>query len=113
MWKEFDTNFKYHATYEQGLRRFGTPQARKYFSFGFIRNPWERIYSLFCKHVNNSPVDTSKGFKHWMFDETRTDSQRHKQPAMFFLKGVDYVAKYEDFEKEWDIIFERIGMNGI
>ena len=36
--------------------------------------------------------------------------QRHKQPAMFFLEGVDHIASYEDFEGEWDYIFERIGI---
>jgi len=113
MWKQWDKKIKKHMTYRQCQSRFGRLHRngyKSYFKFGFIRNPWERVNSLFWKHVKNSPVDTSKGFKHWMFDESRTDSQRHKQPAMYFLEGVDYVARYENFEKEWDYIFARIGL---
>jgi hypothetical protein len=108
MWKQWDKGDRTHTTYPQLLKRFPKRNFHQYFKFGFIRNPWERVYSLYCKHVKNSPVDTSKGFKHWMFDETRTDSQRHKQSAMYFLNGVDYIAKYENFEQEWDYIFEKI-----
>ena len=114
MWKQYEhphRKVKYHARLNEGIKRFADGRnVNDYFSFGFIRNPWERVYSLFCKHVNKSPVDTSRGFKHWMFDKTRTDSQRHKQPAMFFLQNADYIAKYENFEEEWDIIFEKIGI---
>lgn len=111
MWSGYERGYKAHATLEQGKRRFAQGKnLDNYFKFGFMRNPWERVYSLFCKHVKNSPVDTSKGFKYWMFDESRTDSCRHKQSAMFFLEGVDYIAKYENFEEEWDIIFDKIGL---
>lgn len=107
MWKKWDPGLRRHTTYQQAKRRFS---GKNYFSFGFIRNPWERIYSSYWKHVKHSTVDTSKGFKFWMFDESRTDSKRHKQPAMYFLKGVDYIARYENFEKEWDYIFNHIGL---
>lgn len=111
MWSKWDQGHRTHTTYPQVVRRFaGGRDLSKYFKFGFMRTPWERVYSLFCKHVKNSPVDTSKGFKHWMFDESRTDSQRHKQSAMHFLDGVDYIAKYENFNDEWDYIFDRIGI---
>ncbi len=101
---------KQHMTYKETTKTFKELNFNEYFTFGFMRNPWERIYSLFCKHVNNSPVDTSKGFKYWMFDESRTDSQRHKQSAMYFLKGVDYIARFENFEQEWDYIFDKVGL---
>lgn len=111
MWADKFEAHKSHTTFKNGVKRFGKGRTfEDYFRFGFIRNPWERVYSLFWKHVKNSPLDTSRGFKHWMFDETRTDSQRHKESAMHYLKGVNYIAKFENFEEEWDIIFEKIGL---
>ena len=111
MWKKWDGGHRTHTTYQEVKQRFRRGRdLSKYFTFGFIRNPWERVYSLFWKHVKNSPVDTSRGFKYWMFDESRTDSKRHKQPALHFLKGVDYIARYENFGKEWDYIFEHVGL---
>ena len=108
MWKHWDKGDRTHTTYPMLLKKFPNRAFNQYFKFGFMRNPWERVYSLFCKHVKNSPVDTSKGFKYWMFDESRTDSNRHKQSAMHFLKGVDHVARYENFEEEWDYIFDKV-----
>ncbi len=110
MWKRWHNGEKKHTTYPELVKQFPTRAFHQYFKFGFIRNPWERVYSMFCKHNRQDSVDTSKGFKHWMFDEERTDSQRHKQSAFYFLKGVDHVAVYENFEQEWDYIFETIGI---
>ena len=111
MWSNQFEAHKSHVTFKDGVRRFGKGRTfDDYFKFGFIRNPWERVYSLFCKHVKQSPVDTSHGFKYWMFDQRRTDSHRDRQSAMYYLKGVDYVAKFENFEEEWDKIFDKINL---
>ncbi len=102
---------KQHMTYEETTKTFKELNFNEYFTFGFIRNPWERVYSLFCKHVSDGVA--SKGFKYWMFDESRTDSKRHKQSAIYFLQGVDYIARFEDFEQEWDYIFDKIGLTRV
>lgn len=105
MWKKYDSYIKfYHMTLKDNIKQ----DINSYFKFGFIRNPYERIYSIFCKHNKESKVNTSNGFKYWMFDTDRTDNRHDKLSAMYFLDGVDYIAKYENFEKEWDYIFEQI-----
>jgi len=82
----------------------------RYFKFGFIRNPWDRVYSLYCKHREQSDINCKKGFKYWLFDELQLHQQFQKRPAWHFLRGVDYVARFESFEKEWDYIFDKVGM---
>jgi len=104
-----DVIFSTHATCNDFMT-FAKAQGEEYFKFGFIRNPWERVYSIFCKHVKKSKVYTSKGFKYWLFDIHLRNDKHRKQPAFHYLKGVDYIARYEDFDNEWKYLLERIEM---
>lgn len=84
-----------------------------YFSFGFMRNPWDRLYScyregLYGWNKNHLPKHeiASKGFKYYLLNKTGCFSK----PAMYFLKGCTYIANFDNFQDEWNTIFDKIGL---
>ena len=112
MWSNTGTKYRQHMTYKQATKQLSI-NFDDYFKFGFIRNPWERVFSLYCKHEQTTPALTKGGFKVWMFNEKRPDSQRHKQSALSMIGGVDHIACFENFEQEWDFIFDKIGLTRV
>lgn len=87
-----------------------------YFSFGFLRNPWSRLYSCFReiefnwnKYHNERNRFVKKGFKYFLLEA------RHplKAPGMYFVEGCSYIAKYEDFQTEWNYIFDKINISRV
>ena len=89
--------------FELHIPRRETPET--YFSFGIIRNPWERMYSCYCRQ---RVFEKYQGisFKRWL-DIVARDNVG--QSAMYFLTGCDYIGRFEDLQASWDEILRRIG----
>lgn len=86
----------------------------EYFSFGFIRNPWERIYSMYRASVKYHGIEEKRGitsFKQYLYEYNHQNMWRHKKSALKQLKGVDYIARFENLDEEWNYIFNRVGMD--
>lgn len=88
----------------------------EYFTFGSIRNPWERMLSTY-RYLN--PDDES--FSTWL---TTTARRRFENGHYFFRSQVDFlcdqdgqvivdqVIRLEDFPEAFDAVRERIGLPG-
>lgn len=82
-----------------------------YFSFGFVRNPWDRMVSLyeFClRKPKANPSYILDGFKKSLirgFDLGQRD-------AMFYLDGCSYIGRMETMQKDFDHICKTIGCGG-
>ncbi|MVA56072.1 hypothetical protein GOZ88_08095 [Agrobacterium vitis] len=101
------------------------------YSFGFVRNPWDRmvsLYSFLCQKRLQSyecPVYQQHirdiGFKSWLLEDSyysRHDEhwpeeilpplQRRSQ--MFWLSGCDYIGTMENIDSDFRKIRKKIGM---
>jgi len=79
----------------------------RYFSFGFVRNPWGRMYSLYRRQK------VMPKYKHVVFKEyllERLKGNHVENCAMWFLSGCDFIGRYENLQADWDYILNRIGM---
>lgn len=105
--------------------------ARGFFTFGFIRNPWDRMVSLYhflCQKTfrttDNFRQDEVRaaGFKMWLMDgdfmmqedylalgepwvvggvATHLLPPMQRRPQMFWLSEVDYIGRVESIEEDW------------
>lgn len=101
------------------------------FRFGFVRNPWDRMVSLYhylCqktfKHTDNfrQPEVRAAGFKGWLMDhefymqedylpagecwvvggrDTKSMKPMQQRPQMFWLDGCDFIGRFEGLAKDF------------
>lgn len=93
-----------------------------YYKFGFVRNPWERIfswYSLLHKWDKLSLEEEKLRFENYLFNEL---SEIEKEDPNFFFNQLDYfknengvlevdrIGRYERYDKDFEIICKEIGL---
>lgn len=88
-----------------------------YFSFGFLRNHWERLYSSYqllnrkWKNTKKSHFEfASKSFKHFLLEDNVPNLKR---PGMYFVKGCTFIGKFENFDNDWKYIFNQLSVDNI
>ncbi len=108
------------------------------FAFGFVRNPWERMVSLYhflCqktfKHTDNfnQPEVRAAGFKRWLLEHEFYMQEDYlpngecwvvggygelppmqRRPQLWWLDGCDYIGRCEHLQKDFNRVCERIGI---
>jgi len=89
----------------------------EFFTFGFVRNPWDHFVSLYkwCKKHKNPK--TSKGFNFFLNDQYRnkynclSDWGFTTQSDRLYENGekiVNFIGKYENIEQEFELICKNI-----
>ena len=108
------------------------PYVGKYFSFCFVRNPWDRFVSAYCylsKGGANTPADKKackmyiepyKTFKDAVMniDDNKGNLfvQQHFAPQRDFVLdlhdniAVDFIGKFENMDADFKTICDKIGL---
>ena len=75
-----------------------------YFKFTFVRNPWDRLVSAYqySKRFGNTT-----DFKEWIVD---IDLNHKYGPQYDFVKGCDFIGKFENLEEDFNIVCDKIGI---
>jgi len=95
-----------------------------YFTFTFVRNPWDRLVSAYCYLMqggrNRFDVqDKLKYLGNCSFRECvlRLDDireQQHFQYMSYWLpRHVDFVGKFERLQEDFNVVCDRIGLKHI
>lgn len=86
-----------------------------YFKFGFVRNPWDRVVSLYQRKKVHGQA-TFADFVHWIrnaSDTCRYPREHENQLDWFTDENgeviVDYIGKFETLAEDWSKIRRRIG----
>ena len=83
-----------------------------YFKFAFVRNPWDRVVSWynFSMKIKNSDKDrniTGKDFLSFIL-EFQNIWGNEQQNQYNFTKCCDFIGRYENLQKDFDIICDKI-----
>lgn len=110
-------NFKKSPEYPLHIPFKDLPNYPDYFSFGFTRNPWARMHSLWkfenCNGEDIYPCD----FKEYLLEISKNrwygcgnnlSTPWNKMSSLWWLKGVDYIGRFEHMQDEWNFIFDII-----
>ncbi len=95
---------------------------KKYFKFGFVRNPWDRVVSLYLRKegIQMSKEMSFPEFVHWIQNSSDTSihPSKHKNQLDWFLSDnqeleVDFIGKFENINKDWQFISNKLGITNI
>ena len=102
------------------LARHNFYDKEKFFSFAFVRNPYDRFYSAFKMlatewTVKNLPrkryVNKLDDFVHAVCNKHFGDNHTRKQSSFIPVDidpHVNFIGRYENFEKDWFTLQEKI-----
>ena len=102
---------------------------KKYFTFAFVRNPWERMWSLYNFNLERKGLyhdDTGSGFDDFLmnkkkfhpwaqhFRDANLPIQRRPQVDWLVDKDgellVDYVGRYETLNADFGFVCRKLGL---
>jgi hypothetical protein len=108
----------------------------EYFKFGMVRNPWDRLVSVYHDFLNvrngkgrimnysglitkeDTIYNKSNGFEDFCFKFSKSDwvNEHHHRPQWDYLTidgkiAVDFVGRFENVGRDWKIICENIGVD--
>lgn len=99
---------------EIGRRKFKT-----YFKFGFVRNPWDRVVSLYERTEPLQMKDKMifEEFVDWIEFSSSTciHSSPHRYQLDWFVDGsgtllADFIGRFETLEADWTTVAQRLGI---
>ncbi len=123
-----ETREKFISEYKQKhtniINRFFKNRAAKskweeYFKFGFVRNPWDRVVSLYLRKegIQMAGKMNFDEFVHWIQNSSDTSihPSKHKNQLDWFLDtngklAVDYIGKFETLDEDWRVISKKLGI---
>jgi len=94
-------------------------QWNNYFKFGFVRNPWDRVVSLYLRKegIQMSDKMDFSTFVYWIQNSSDTSihPSKHKNQLDWFLDenkqiAVDFIGKFENINEDWQIISKKLGI---
>jgi chondroitin 4-sulfotransferase 11 len=116
------TAFLQHLTGAQ-LRHLLPQQFEPYFRFSIVRNPWERMVSIYGNmdtHMAESAKDAGRSFTGTSFDEfiERTEGFQHvhltpQHDFIFDSAGkclVDFIGRFETLQSDFTTICAKLGI---
>lgn len=110
---------KKHASAQEIANHVGNEVFRKYFTFSFVRNPWDIQVSNFF-YIRQRPDHYAYSWmaKFGCFDEYiewRVSEERILQLSMLCDPSgnvaVDFVGRFENFEHDFGTVCKNIGVN--
>ena len=88
-----------------------------YFRFAFVRNPWDRLVSTFIqkKKINYGVYGSFSSFSEFILSLPkqklwRCDKHHRRQTDLFPLKSIDFIGRFENFEQDFNIVCDKIGI---
>jgi len=111
-----------HATARE-VRSLLPPDCAGYFSFAFVRNPWDRMVSTFSRmdgHMAWRAFEAGYDLRGATFDEfvevARVFRHVHLQPQAQILCdengacGVDFLGRFDRLDQDFAVVAERLGV---
>jgi hypothetical protein len=125
-----DQDFKLHLPVTEIIRRVGDDNFKQAFSFSFVRNPWDKVYSHYKYNIKTNQhlmKSNSISFNVWVkkcFGEEKDYFYYHRQiqftDQLTWLKNVkgeiavDFIGKFETIDKDFNFIEKELQLkNGL
>lgn len=110
-------NFHGHISAKEIKTQIGQPLFDKYFTFGFVRNPWDwqvSLYHFALQNTKHHQHEMTKAFGSFdAYLEWRVNSDLHLQKEFLFdgdRQIVNFIGKMENIQEDFAIVCDKIGI---
>lgn len=86
------------------LNDFPLAAQEEYFSFAFVRNPWDRIMSAYLYAERLGHKSTFKSFL-----KSNTFNDHRKTQSSFLNKNIDFIGRFENLQEDFNLICQKLG----
>lgn len=107
-----------HMTASEMIGHIGQDEYKKYFSFAFVRNPWDWELSHFKyildkpKHPQHAEVAVMRDFAEYL--DWRCDGRYRLQQDFLTHDGrqvVDFVGRFESLQRDFTFVCDTLGID--
>ena len=87
------------------LNDFTLQKQEQYFSFVFVRNPWDRIMSSYL-------YSKSLGYKFTFksFFNSKAFEMHYKPQSYFINKNIDFIGRFENLQEDFNLVCKKLGI---
>ena len=111
--KAFGQYIGQHHLKPQIVKKIGNDKWEDYYKFTFVRNPWDRLVSLYHFRLRKMRhLIKGRKFKEWLeciFDEYHPKVHQHYWITEDDKLIVDFVGKFETLNEDFSKVCEKIG----
>jgi hypothetical protein len=109
----------YLLTPEERRRETGRRQFESYFKFGFVRNPWDRVVSLYerTEALQLRNEMSFEQFVDWIQYSSATcvHSSPHRYQLDWFVDSngnllADFIGRFERLDEDWAFVAQKLGV---
>jgi len=108
-----------HVSAWQAKEFLGDAVRDRYTTICFVRNPWDRMVSLYSYHKRApkySHLVGSMGFDDWVRSGGTGTARRLMSEFVCDRNGhriVDFIGRYETLEQDFDRLLSNLGIRGV
>ena len=100
------------------------PEYQNYFTFAFVRNPWDRLWSMFNFTIKRGWISETTNFDKWIQSSWITKACEYQTPIKPITRKpqidwisidgnvvVDYIGRYETIDSDFEKICDAVGIS--
>jgi len=108
--------YEKHLTVKDSINLYGKDIWDNYFTFTFIRNPWDRVLSLYLFKIDTNLI-VDRGFKHFLENyevspwEQTPDTYENILEIPDGAKPIDFIGRFENLQEDFQQLSKKIGLD--
>ena len=108
-----------HVKPNDWIEKLGKEEWSTYFKFGFTRNPWDRMVSLYFYRKNNLRSLRNITFEQYLVKlknnvkMSKTQKDKFNQHEWFYHDGnpIDFIGRFENYEEDFEKVKEILNLD--